>query len=152
MKRVGYNEDLIHLKKNCVQSQLLQIHRQGQRQVGDLPPLVSKLSFLKTAAFVLNFKLCSPLINAWPPKSTVLASVLFTTFNETLIKCFTKESMTKIQFKQNKLIRKVGRPVRFKNERFIFLHLSREDGCWLLTASVVHANSSISLVYFYILD
>ena len=42
-----------------------------------LTPPINKLFLLKTAAFVLNFKLCPPpLINAWPPKSTELAPVL----------------------------------------------------------------------------
>ena len=33
-----------------------------------LGPPINKLTLLKTAAFVLNFKLCPPLINAWPPQ------------------------------------------------------------------------------------
>ena len=36
------------------------------------PPPINKLTFLKTAAFVFNFKLCPLLINAWPPLSRML--------------------------------------------------------------------------------
>ena len=37
----------------------------GQGDWGGLA--ISKVAFLKTAAFVLNFKLWLPLINSWPP-------------------------------------------------------------------------------------
>ena len=36
-----------------------------------LGPPIKKLTLMKPAVFVLNFKLWSPLMNAWPPKSTV---------------------------------------------------------------------------------
>ena len=36
-----------------------------------LGPPIKKLTLLKTAVFVLNFKVWPPLMNAWPPKWTV---------------------------------------------------------------------------------
>ena len=41
-----------------------------------LAPPINKLSLLKKAACVLNFKFWPPLINTWPPKSTALAPTL----------------------------------------------------------------------------
>ena len=42
-----------------------------------LAPPINKLTLLKAATFVLNFKLAPPpLINAWPPKSTALPPAL----------------------------------------------------------------------------
>ena len=46
-----------------------QRRRQGGRgsPIDMLGPPINKVALLKTAAFVLYFKLWPPLINAWPP-------------------------------------------------------------------------------------
>ena len=58
----------------CIPLILPQIRRQGGGPNGGcLPPIdmlstsINKLTHLKTVAFVLNFKLWPPLINAWSP-------------------------------------------------------------------------------------
>ena len=49
---------------------------QGLRQVGAQDPQLNKLTLLKTAALVLNFKLWPPPMNVCPPKSTALPPAL----------------------------------------------------------------------------
>ena len=71
--------------RNCIGTLLSFSYDQGQRQGGargTCPPNrlawppINKSFLLKTAAFVLIFKLWPPLINACPPKSTALAPAL----------------------------------------------------------------------------
>ena len=63
--------------------------------------------------------------------------------NNRKLVCWTKQKNT-IAIAESTALRKVG---SFHKKGFFFCNCQR-GGCWLLTASVVNANSSISLIVF----